>query len=136
VSSITQTVTTSFKLYLLDLVTPDYKIALYDSDAVLDATTTAYTTTGEITGTGYTAGGATLTLVSPTTDGTVALIDFANPTWAGATFTARAAMIYLDTGGNPSVAVLNFGEDKQVSASTFEVEMPLANATSAIVRIA
>jgi hypothetical protein len=129
-------VTTSFKLYLLNLVTPDYKIALYDSTAVLDETTTAYTTTGEITGTGYSAGGKTLTLVSPTTDGIVALIDFVNPSWTTASFTARAAMIYLDTGGNPSVAVLDFGEDKQVSASTFEVVMPLANATKAIVVVA
>jgi O-acetylhomoserine/O-acetylserine sulfhydrylase-like pyridoxal-dependent enzyme len=134
--ALTQTETTSFKLYLLDLVTADYKIALYTSAATLGATTTAYTTSGEVVGTGYTAGGATLTLIAPTSAGTVAYLDFSNPTWTTATITARGALIYLDAVGDPSVAVLDFGEDRSVTGATFEIQMPSASSTSAIIRLA
>lgn len=117
-----------------------FKIALYSSAADLGPTTSAYTTSGEITGTGYVAGGATLTVsVTPTTGldptNTVAYISFANATWSPAAFTARGALIYKSGGGNPTVCVLDFGGDK-TCASTFEVQFPAATNTSAIIRIA
>ena len=134
--AITQAGATSFKQHLLDLVTDDYKIALYTSAATLSAATTAYTTSGEVVGTGYTAGGATLSLNAPTSSGTVAFLDFDNPSWATATITARGALIYLDAVGNPAVAVLDFGEDRAVAGATFEVQMPSPSSTDAILRIA
>jgi len=122
------------------------KIALYLSTASLDATTTAYSTSGETTntaGTAYTAGGATLTKVDPTTSGTTAYVDFADATWATASFTARGALIYNSTPNttsisltNPAVIVLDFGGDKTVSAGSFTVQFPTASATDAIIRIA
>lgn len=117
-----------------------FKIALYSSTADLGPTTSAYTTSGEITGTGYVAGGATLTVsVTPTTGpdptNTVAYISFANATWSPAVFTARGALIYKSGGGDPTVCVLDFGGDK-TCASTFEVQFPPVSNTSAIIRIA
>jgi hypothetical protein len=117
-----------------------FKIALYSSTADLGPTTTAYTTTGELTGTGYTAGGVTLTVsVTPTTgadsSNTVAYLSFANATWNPAAFTCRGALIYKSGGGNPTVCVLDFGSDKTCTTS-FEVQFPAASSTSAIIRIA
>jgi len=141
--AISQAMCTSFKQALLDGemdfssdTTQTFKIALYTSSATLDASTTAYSTTNEVTGTGYTAGGNTLTVVAPTTSGTTAFIDFADATWSTATITARGALIYQSGGSNPAIAVLDFGEDKTVSAGDFTVEFPANNATDAIVRIA
>ena len=138
--SISQTATTSFKVQLLEGVhnfTSDtFKIALYTGSASLDSTTTVYTTTGETSGTGYTAGGETLTPTTPTSSGTTAYVSFANVSWASASFTARAALIYNATQGNKSVAVLDFGSDKTVSGSTFTITFPTADASNAIVRIA
>jgi hypothetical protein len=138
--SILQTATTSFKVQLLEGVhnfTSDtFKIALYTGSASLGADTTVYTTTGETAGTGYTAGGQTLTPTTPTSSGTVAYVSFANVSWATASFTARAALIYNATQGNKSVAVLDFGADKTVSGSTFTITFPTADASNAIVRIA
>jgi hypothetical protein len=146
--TIAQTATTSFKVELPQGVhnfgptSPDtFKIALYTAAATLDAATTVYTTTGETVGTGYTAGGNTLTIsVTPVAANNSAGIptsywSFANTTWAGATFTARGALIYNATEGNKSVAVLDFGSDKTVSNTTFQIVFPTPDANSAIVRI-
>lgn len=110
-----------------------YKIALYTEAANLSADTTVYTTTNEISGTGYTAGGNTLTKVSPVLSGSTAVVTFANTTWNPASFTTRGALIY-NASTNAAVAVLNFGEDKTTS-STFTITFPTANASSAIIRI-
>lgn len=143
--SIAQTTTTSFRVQLLQAVhnfdTDTFKIALYTGAADIGPDTTAYTATGEASGTGYTAGGNTLTVsVTPTyatnTYGAVtAYISFANTSWASASFTARGALIYNSSKSNKSVAVLDFGADKTVTAGTFTVQFPTADANSAIVRI-
>ena len=137
--AITQAMCTSFKEDLFnklqDLEADTIKIALYTSSATLGATTTAYTTTNEISGTGYTAGGVTLTSATVATSGTTAYVDFDNPEWTTATFTARGALIYNDTtAGDNSVAVLDFGGDFTVSSGTFRVVFPAPGAT-AIIRI-
>ena len=138
--SIMQGATTSFKVELLegvhDFLTDTFKIALYTGNASLGPDTTVYTTSNEITGTGYTAGGNTLTATTPTSSGTVAYVSFANTSWSSASFTARAALIYNSSQGNKSVAVLDFGSDKTVSNSTFTITFPVADASNAIVRIA
>ena len=109
-----------------------YKIALYTANADLSYATTAYTTTNEITGTGYTAGGETLTVIPPATEDLTAYISFANVTWSPASFTTRGALIYNSTTG-AAVAVLNFGSDK-TPTSTFTITFPTANAANAIIR--
>lgn len=143
--AITQTTCTSFKVELLkaehDFDTDTFKIALYTSSATLGADTTAYSTTNEITntsGTAYTAGGKNLSLTAtfPKSSGTTALVDFGNVTWSNASFTARGALIYNSTASNKAVAVLDFGSDRVASGSTFEVQFPTADATSAVIRIA
>jgi len=142
--AITQAMCTSFKVALLNGemdfssdTTQTFKIALYTSAATLDASTTAYSTTNEVTGTGYTAGGNTLTIsTNPTSTGTTAFLDFADTTWQDATITARGALIYQSGGSNPAVAVLDFGADKTSTAGDFQVQFPTADATNAIVRIA
>jgi hypothetical protein len=113
-----------------------FKMALYTSSATLSAATTVYTTTGEVVGTGYTAGGNTLTKVDPALSGTTGFIDFSNTTWTSATFTARGALIYNSTNGNKAVAVLDFGGDKDVSNGTFSIAFPTPSSSSAIIRIA
>tara|TARA_B100001989_G_scaffold32032_1_gene19084 strand:+ start:14482 stop:14922 length:441 start_codon:yes stop_codon:yes gene_type:complete len=137
---------TSFKVALLNGemdfssdTSQTFKIALYTNSASFDASTTAYTTTNEISGTGYTAGGNTLTIATnPTSDtgGTVAYLDFSDTTWTSATITARGALIYKSGGTNPAIAVLDFGADKSTISGTFKVEFPVSNATTAILRIA
>ena len=139
---ITQAMVTSFKVALLnaemdfsaDTVTT-FKMALYTSAATLDATTTAYTVTDEVVGTGYTAGGNTLTIAQhPTSLGTTAFLDFVDVTWATATITARGAMIYnADTGA--AVAVLDFGADITSTGGNFAIQFPVADATNAILRL-
>ena len=111
-----------------------YKIALYTALANLSYETLIYTTTNEITGTGYTAGGNTLTPIVPATTDQVAYISFQNTTWNPASFTARGALIYNST-TSAAVCVLNFGSDKTCSNQTFTVTFPTAGATSAILRI-
>lgn len=141
--AITQAMCTSFKVALLNGEVDfsadsakTYKIALYTSAATLGASTTAYSTANEVSGTGYTAGGETLTVVPTTSSGTTAYIDFNDVTISTATITARGALIYEDNGGtNPSVAVLDFGEDKSSSGGDFVITMPVADATNAIVRL-
>jgi len=142
--AITQAMCTSFKQALLDGemdfssdTAQSYKIALYTSSASLDAATTAYTASNEVTGIGYTAGGNTLSIsTNPTTGGTTAFLSFNTTTWTTATITARGALIYQAGGSTPAVAVLNFGSDKGSSAGDFQITFPAANATDAIIRIA
>jgi predicted enzyme related to lactoylglutathione lyase len=116
-----------------------FKIALYTNAATLDATTTAYTSTGEVVATGYTAGGLALTIAQvPTTGntGTTAYISFSNATWTASTITARGALIYNNTlAGKNAVAILDFGSDKSTTASTFTIVFPTADATNAVIRI-
>lgn len=114
-----------------------FKLALYDNNASFTAATTAYTATDEVSGTGYSATGAALTNVTPTTSGTTALTDFADLTFSTATITARGALIYNDTAaGDPSVVVLDFGADKTSTAGDFTIVFPTADASNAIIRIA
>ena len=113
-----------------------FKIALYTNAATLDATTTAYTATGEASGGSYSAGGQNLVIAQTPTvgsSGTIAYISFNNAVWTGA-ITARGALIYLSDSGNPAVCVLDFGNDKS-SSSTFTVQFPAITNTSAIIRI-
>lgn len=114
-----------------------FKIALYTNTATLDSTTTAYTTDGEVSATGYTAGGETLTVSQvPTTgsSGTISYYSFDNVSWSGS-FAARGALIYkYDGSANPAMVVLDFGNDK-TSTGTFQVQFPTADNTNAIVRI-
>jgi hypothetical protein len=140
--AITQALCTSAKVELLQGLhnftasTGDsFKVALYTSSATLDATTTAYSTTNEVSGTGYTAGGAELTEITPTSSGTTAFIDFGDLTWSSATLTARGALIYNATNGNRAVAVLDFGSDKVSTNGDFTIQMPAADASNAIVRL-
>lgn len=142
--AITQAMCTSFKQELLTAThnftasTGDvFKIALYTSAATLGASTTAYSTTNEVaTGGNYTAGGNTLTNVTPTTSGTTAFTDFADTTWAAATITANGALIYNSSKSNKAVAVLAFGGDKTSTAGDFTIIFPTADASNAIIRIA
>ena len=140
--AISQAMCTSFKKALLDgemdfsgNTGQTYKIALYTNSATLNATTTAYATTNEVSGTNYTAGGNTLTLVAATTSGTTAFIDFADSTWSTSTITARGALIYTTANSNAAVAVLDFGADKTTVNQPFKIVFPLSGATTAIIRI-
>ena len=142
--AISQAMATSFKVQILggdfdfSSGTADtFKIALFTSAATLGAATTAYSTTNEVTGTGYTAGGNTLTIsTNPTSTGTTAFLDFADTTFSNATITARGALIYKSGGGDPAVAVLDFGSDKTSTAGDFTIVFPAADASNAIIRIA
>ena len=141
--AITQAMCTSFKQELLTGThnftngTGDtFKIALFTSAATLGASTTAYSVTNETSGTGYTAGGNTLTNVTPTTSGTTAFTDFADTTWSTATITARGALIYNSTDSDKAVVVLDFGSDKTSTAGDFTIQFPTADASNAIIRIA
>ena len=144
--AITSAICTSFKQEILvgthnfTATSGDtFKIALYTSSATLGAGTTAYSTSNEITnssGTAYTAGGATLTSVTPTTSGTTAFCDFADVSYTSASFTANGALIYNDDQSDKAVAVIAFGGDKTVSSGTFTIQFPTAAATNAIIRIA
>ena len=150
--AISQAMVTSFKVEILNGIhafgsavirataAPDvFKLALYTSSATLSATTTAYTTSDEVSssGTNYTAGGLTLTVSQvPTSTGTTAFLDFDDLTFPSATLTARGALIYNLTQGNKAVAVLDFGSDKTSTAGNFTIQFPTANSTSAILRIA
>ena len=115
-----------------------FKLALYTNSASFTAATTAYTATNEVGASGsYSAGGGTLTNVTPTTSGTTAFTDFSDLTFTSATITARGALIYNDTAaGDPSVVVLDFGSDKASTAGDFQIVFPTADASNAIIRIA
>ena len=135
---------TSFKVELLagthnfTTSTGDtFKLALYDNSASFTAATTAYTATNEVSGTGYSAGGGTLTNVTPTSSGTTAFIDFDDLTFSTATITAYGALIYNSSAaGNPAVCILDFGGAKTSTAGDFTIVFPTADASNAIVRIA
>jgi hypothetical protein len=113
-----------------------FKLALYTSSASLGAGTTAYTTSNEVSGTGYTAAGAALTSVTPTTSGTTAFCDFADLTFSSSTITANGALIYNDTQSDKAVCTLAFGGDKTSTSGDFTISFPTADASSAIIRIA
>ena len=133
---ISQTLCTSFKAELYqavhNLLTDDIKIALYTANATLGETTTVYTATDEATGSGYIAGGVSLTGATVNTSGQIAYVDFADASWAGV-ITARGALIYNASKSNKAIAVLDFGADK-TSVNTFVVTMPANTATSALIR--
>jgi hypothetical protein len=146
--AVQQTTTTSFRVQLLQAVhnfgptSPNtFKIALYTAAANIGPATTVYTTTGEVVGTGYTAGGKTLAISTSPTSGDnssgvpTAYISFNNINWTSASFTCRGALIYNSTQGNKSVAVLDFGSDKTVTNDTFQIIFPTSDPNSAIVRI-
>ena len=149
--SISQTLATSFKVEILDGIhnfgvgvirastaADTFKIALYSTLATLDAATTVYTTQDEVTGTGYVAGGNTLVISqapTSTSTETVAWLNFANSSWASASFSADGALIYNSTQGNKAVAVLNFGGTKTATAQTFTVTFPASTSDAAIIRI-
>ena len=114
-----------------------FNLALYTSSATMSASTTAYVTTNEVSGTNYTAKGAALTRINPTTSGTTAFTDFADLTFGTATVTARGCMIFNDTAsGDPAVAVFDFGGDKTSTAGSFTISFPTADASNAVIRIA
>ena len=135
---IVQTQTTSFKAELYegihDLIDDTIKIALFNANADLSASTTVYSTNQEVTGTGYTAGGNTLTGATVRSSGTTAYVSFDNTSWSSASFTSRGALIYNSSKANRSVAVLNFGSDKIVANGTLTIEFPTNDVTSAIIR--
>jgi len=135
--SIVQTQTTSFKEELYEgihnLLTDEIRIALFTAQADLNAATTAYSSTNEITGTGYTATGKVMTGVTVQSSGTTAYVSFANVTWNPAVFTARCALIYNATKANRSIAVLDFGSDK-TATNTFTITMPANTANAALIR--
>ena len=112
------------------------KLALYTSSATLGAGTTVYVTTGQATGTNYSAGGNALTNVTPALSGSTAICDFADLTFGTATVTARGCLIYNSTNGNKAIAVIDFGGDKTSTAGIFTIVFPAANATAAIIRLA
>lgn len=139
--AITQAMCNSFKTELLggthDLDTDVIKIALYTNSATLGASTTAYTTSNEVTGSsGYTAGGNTLSGAAITLSGSTAIVDFSDTTWSTATITARGALIYNSSKSNKAIAVLDFGSDKSSTNGDFTVVFPAADASNAIIRIA
>lgn len=150
--AISQAMCTSFKVEILDGVhafgssvvraseAPDvFKIALFTSSASLDASTTTYSSTNEVSasGTNYTTGGNTLTVSqAPTSTSTTAWLDFDDVTWVSATITANGALIYNSTQSDKAVAVLAFGGDKTSTAGNFTIQFPAAAASTAIIRIA
>ena len=147
--AIVQTQTTSFKVDLLNGIhnfgtgvvraatTADtFKIALYTSDADLSAATTVYSASNDASGTGYTAGGNTLTVSQvPTSTDTTAFLSFSPTSWASSTISARGALIYNSTQSDKAVAVLDFGDTKTTTNQTLTIEFPTADSSSAIIRI-
>ncbi len=141
--AISQALCTSFKVELMtathNFTTSTgntFKLALYTSAATLGATTTAYSSTNEASGTNYTAGGSSLTNVTPTSSGTTAFTDFADLTFSNVTITANGALIYNSSASNKAVCVLAFGADKTATAGNFTIVFPTADASNAIIRIA
>lgn len=136
--AISSALCTSFKSEILQGVHEagdTYKIALYTSSATMGAGTTAYSTTNEVTGTGYTAGGATLSGYAASSSGTTAWIDWSDPSWSTATITARGCLIYNSSQSDKAVAVVDFGGDKTSTAGTFTIIFPTADASNALIRL-
>ena len=142
--SITTAMCTTFKKEILEAVHnfknsggSTFNLALYTSSASLGASTTAYTTSNEVSGTGYTAKGASLTRVDPSNDGTTAITDFSDLTFSSSSITARGALIFNDSAsGDPAVCALDFGADKTATSGTFTIQFPAFTTSAAIVRIA
>ena len=141
--AISQAMCSSFKKELLEAKHNflasggnSFKLALYTSSASLGASTTAYTSSNEASGTNYTATGAALTNINPSNDGTTGITDFSNLTFSTVTITARGALIYNDTNADRAVCVLDFGGDKTATAGDFTITFPSADASNAIIRIA
>ncbi len=144
--AITSAICTSFKVEVLKGVHNftattgnTFKIALYDSNATLGASTTAFSSSEEITntsGTAYTSGGATLTSVTPVASSTTAVCDFADVSYSSASFTANGALIYNSSATNAAVCAIAFGSDKTATNGTFTIQFPTADATNAIIRLA
>lgn len=141
--AISTTMVTSFKKELLEAVHnflltggDAFKLALYVAAATLDATTTAYSATNEASGTNYTAGGAALTRVDPTSSGTTAFTDFADLVFSNVTITARGCLIYNSTDSNKAVSTHDFGADKTATAGDMTIQFPVADASNAVLRIA
>ena len=140
--AITSAIATSFKQEILveghNLTNgaDSIKLALYTSSATMGASTTAYSTSQEVSGTNYSAGGGTLTNVTPTTSGTTAICDFADLTFGTATGTARGCLIYKSTNSNKAICAIDFGGDKTSTAGDFTIVFPSATATGAIIRLA
>lgn len=141
--AITSTLTTSFKVELLTATHNftnssgnSFKLALYTSSATMGATTTAYSTSQEVSGTNYSAGGSALTNVTPATSGTTAVCDFADLTFGTATVTARGCLLYNSTNSNKALCAIDFGGDKTSTAGDFTVVFPSPTATGAIIRLA
>jgi hypothetical protein len=136
--AITTTMTNSYKQDVLSgtqTSSDTYKIALYTSTATLDASTTAYSATNEVSGTGYTAGGATLSGFTTGLSGSTAYLTFSNPSWASSTITARGCLIYNSSKSDKSVAAYDFGGDVTSTNGTFTVNFPATGATG-LIRIA
>ena len=142
--AISQAMCTSFKKELMTATHNftnssgnTFNLALYTNSASLGAATAAYTSSNETSGTGYSAKGAALTNVTPTSSGTTGLTDFSDLTFSTVSITARGAMIFNESAtGDPAVCVLDFGSDKSASSGDFTVQFPIANASAAIIRIA
>jgi len=136
--AITSALCNSFKQEILEGVhasTDTYKIALFNSNSNLSASTTAYSTSGEVEGDGYSAGGITLTGLSTGLSGSTAYLTFSDPSWANSTITARGCMIYNSSKSNKAVAVFDFGQNVSSVNGTFTVDFPGAGASS-LIRIA
>lgn len=140
--AITSAFTTSFKAELFQGIHNltagtghTLKIALYSSAATLGAATTAYSATNEISGAGYTAGGVTLTSITPTTNGTAGVCDFNDASWLAATIMARGCLIYNTSAANRACAVIDFGADVGATSADFTLVFPAATSAAAIIRI-
>ena len=139
--AITQAVCNSFKKELLDGVHDfdtggdSFKLAMYTSQATINAATTSFTTGNEVSSSGYTSGGKALTQQQTSVASGVAIVDFANLSFTGVTLTARGALIYNDTDGDRAVCALDFGGDKTATAGTFTIQFPAFTTSAAILRI-
>jgi hypothetical protein len=139
--AITQAVCNSFKKELLDGVHDfdsggdSFKLALYTSQATINAATTSFTTGNQVSSSGYTSGGKALTAQQTSVASGVAIVDFANLSFTGVTLTARGALIYNDTDGDKAVCALDFGGDKTATAGTFTIQFPAFTTSAAILRI-
>jgi hypothetical protein len=118
-----------------DFLTDTFKIALYTSSAVLGPDTTIYTTSNEVSGAGYTAGGLQLQNITVNLSMGVAYVSFTNPSWTGATFATRGALIYNFSKSNKSVGVLNFGVDQTMLGQSFTIQLPTNDPETALIRI-
>jgi hypothetical protein len=137
--AISQGMSISFKKQVLlgdqDFDANTFKLALFTDTASLSSGTATYSTSAEVSGIGYTAGGNTLSIVDVTVDGSVGIVDVSNTAWTTATFTARGGLIYNSSKSNSTVAVLDFGGNKSVENGTFTIQFPAAAAATAIIRL-